>query len=167
MKGKVLTVLLGFVLGIAASLLWPRFVAPHLPGLGPEMEEVEGAVVRKQRDGERLLLTIDSPRGAALVTFDARVPEIDLLVEEGDAVTLALRGYQPFLADPEIRGVRKSGRPVVGAGAGEVPAVPAPEPVAEEPAAPEPAAPEPAAPEPAADPPPAELEEFPGSEAPG
>ena len=108
MKAKVLMLVLGVVIGVAASLLWPRFVSPRLPeGLRPKNEAVEGTVVRKQREGERLLLTINTSQGAALATFTERVPEIDLLVADGDTVTLALGTYEPFVENPTIQGVRK------------------------------------------------------------
>ncbi len=109
MKGKLLILLLGAVLGAAVATIWPRFIAPHLPqSLRASTEAVEGTVIRKQRDGERLLLTIDTPEGAALATFTEKVPEIDLLVEEADTVTLGLGGYEPFVENPAIRGVRKA-----------------------------------------------------------
>lgn len=108
MKGKLLTFVLGIVLGAVVASLWPRFVTPRLPaGLRSSAAAVEGTVIRKQRDGERLLLTIDTPEGAALATFTEKVPEIDLLVEEADVVTLGLGGYEPFLENPTIRGVVK------------------------------------------------------------
>ena len=80
MKGKILILILGILVGLAAAVLWPRFVSPRLPaGLRSGLEAVDGAVVRKQRDGERLLLTVDPPQGAALATFTEKVAEIDLL----------------------------------------------------------------------------------------
>ncbi len=139
MKTKLPLFLLGIILGVTGALLWPRFVAPHLPeGLGPSTEAVDGAVLRKMREDGRLLLTIETARGAALAIFTEKVPEIDILVEEGDAVTLALPAYEPFVENPAIRGVRK------GAGAAGV-EVPTP---AEAPNAVEPPA--------------AELEDWPG-----
>ena len=141
MKTKLPLLLLGIILGVIGALLWPRFVTPHLPaGLAPSMEAVDGVVLRKAREDERLLLTIETAQGAALATFTEKVPEIDILVDEGDAVTLALPAYEPFVENPAIRGVRK--------GAGAVAAEPPP---SEEPAE----SPDAAAPA-------AELEDWPG-----
>ena len=137
MKSKLPLFLLGIVLGVAGSLAWPRFVSPHLPaGLGPSTEAVDGAVLRKMREDDgRLLLTIETDRGAVLAIFTAKVPEIDILVEEGDAVTLALPAYEPFVENPAIRGVRKGA--ASGATAPSPFAAPAEHPAAVEPPAPE------------------------------
>ncbi len=101
--------LLGAAVGVAAALVAPRFLGPYLPaaftGGG---ERVEGEVLGKRREGERLLLTVETPRGAVLASFRDRVAEIDLLVEEGDSVSLGLGRYRPFVDDPEVEGVRKA-----------------------------------------------------------
>ncbi len=108
MRVRLLMLFLGIVLGVAGTILLPRFLGPLLPaGLRSGGESVEGTVVRRQRDEERLLLTINTPQGAALATFTEKVAEIDLLVEEGDAVTLGLGAYEPFIDNPPIRAVRK------------------------------------------------------------
>lgn len=159
MKGKVLTFVLGLVLGVVAALLWPRFVTPRLPeGLRASGEAVEGDVVRKQREGDRLLLTVDTPEGAALATFTEKVAEIDLLVEEGDTVALALGGYKPFVDNPPIQGVRKAERPP--AAAEEAAADPTPEPADEAPAPPADPGLEPSDEG-------VELEQWPGADEPG
>jgi hypothetical protein len=157
MKGKLLTFVVGFGLGIAAAILAPRYLGPLLPaGLRSESESVEGTVVRRQRDQERLLLTINTAQGAALATFTEKVAEIDLLVDEGDSVTLGLDAYEPFVENPSIRAVHKAGP----AGEAVVPAASA-VPEAMEPAAVEPAAG-------AAEPPPADAPamDAPSSDAP-
>ncbi len=111
------TFLAGFVLGIAATFLARPFLGERLPeAVSGRREAIRGLVTAKQRDADRLLLTIVTSTGASLATFNKQVSEIDLLVDEGDTVTLALRGYQPFLQDPEITGVNKpslGGRPEV------------------------------------------------------
>ena len=147
MRSKLLIFLLGAVLGAAVATIWPRFVAPRLPqGLRPSTETVEGTVIRKLHDGGQLLLTIDTPEGAALATFTEKVPEINLLVETNDTVTLGLGGYEPFVDNPAIRGVRK--------------ARVAPEPESGDEESLDPAAP-------ASEAPPAELEEWPTADAEG
>jgi len=42
-----------------------------------------------------------------LATFDKKVPEIDLLVAQGDSVTLGVQAYRPFIQEPDLLGVRK------------------------------------------------------------
>lgn len=106
--GRWIWLLVGVALGVAASLLVPRYVAPHLPAaLGGGLVTVDGTVLDKERDGQRLLLTLDSERGAMLATFRERVPEIDLLVGQGDRVTLAMPEFRPFVDGPRLVGVRK------------------------------------------------------------
>jgi hypothetical protein len=109
---------------VAAALLVPRYVTPHLPpALGGGLVTVEGNVLDKQRESGRLLLTLDSERGAMLATFRDRISELDLLVGPGDRVTLAMREFRPFVDGPRLVGVQKGeweGRvPRPGADAGE------------------------------------------------
>lgn len=100
--------LLGVALGVAAALLVPRWVTPHLPpALGGGLITVEGDVLDKQRESGRLLLTLDSERGAMLATFRDRISELDLLVGPGDRVTLAMREFRPFVDGPRLVGVQK------------------------------------------------------------
>lgn len=107
----VLTFLVGLALGVAGALLVPPRLDPYLPAAvrGP-VERVEGEVIRKLKEPDRLLLTVLTPRGAILATFKTRLTEIDLLVEQGDTVTLALRRVEPFVEEPGIEQVRKAGR---------------------------------------------------------
>lgn len=124
--------LLGIGVGVAGALLGPRFAGPYLPeAVRGKTELVEGTVARKQQEPDRLLLTVAAPHGAILATFRKKIAEINLLVEEGDTVTLALSGYQPFVDDPPIERVRKQ-KPG-GSGGGGKPEASAPgEPPAKE-----------------------------------
>ncbi|MBA3968053.1 MAG: hypothetical protein H0X47_20225 [Nitrospirales bacterium] len=45
--------------------------------------------------------------GTILATFQQQVPEIDLLIEERDLVTLDVRQYEPFVTDPPVLRVTK------------------------------------------------------------
>ena len=109
----------GIGVGVAGTLLGPRFASPYLPEvIRGKTELVEGVVVRKQQEPDRLLLTVVSEQGAILATFRRKIAEINLLVEERDTVTLALSGYQPFVDDPPIERVRKQ-KPDGSGGAGK------------------------------------------------
>lgn len=107
--------LFGMVLGVAGALLVPMFLGPYMPTfLRVEEEEVTGVVADKRGDTDRLLLTVRTQRGAVLATFTRRVPEIDLLVSRGDTVVLGLGAYEPFVENPDLRGVRKAEEAAVG-----------------------------------------------------
>lgn len=106
--------LAGVALGVAATLLVPRYVTPHLPAPFRAGElRVQGPVLAEQQGEDRLLLTVGTEQGAMLVTFRQQVTEIALLVDEGDTVTLGVREYRPFVQDPTLVGVWKA-RPPAG-----------------------------------------------------
>ncbi|MBI4512944.1 MAG: hypothetical protein HY702_02440 [Gemmatimonadetes bacterium] len=100
---------LGLVLGVVGTLLAPRLVRPLLPeAIRGSPEVVSGMVLKERREPEQLLLTLDTPRGAILAIFRKDVTEVDLLVDQGDSIGLALRRYEPFVRNPEIRRVGKN-----------------------------------------------------------
>lgn len=106
--GFVVTFLVGLVLGITGTVLGPRLLEPYLPtAIRGDLEGIEGTVMSKQRKGDRLLLTVQTSEGAILATFKKKLTEIDLLVAEGDMLTLARTGYRAFMDDPAIGRVRK------------------------------------------------------------
>lgn len=132
----------GMVLGALGAVFLPDLAAPYLPDvLRSSGDEVRGPVLGKRLEGDRLLLTVDTDRGAVLATFRQRVSELDLLVQEGDTVTLGLAAYAPLVEEPSLEGVTKGGpgagaaREVPGAGpdseAGAEGEAPPPEPAAE------------------------------------
>lgn len=105
---EVLVFLVGLALGVAIVLIGPRVAGEYLPeALRSKTEVVEGEVTQKLREQDRLLLTVVTARGAILVTFRQRVSEVNLLVAEGDKLTLRLRRFEPFVEDPAIQSVRK------------------------------------------------------------
>ncbi len=108
-RKTAITALVGFVLGIITAIVARPYLGQNLQeAVSGKRESVSGLVTAKQRQGDRLLLTIVTRDGASLATFEKMADEINLLVEEGDTVALGLRGgYEPFLQDPDIRGVRK------------------------------------------------------------
>ena len=104
-----LILLIGIAIGVAGTIYGPELAGPYLPEgyMVKKPEIVAGEVVRKQRDGERLLLTVQTSQGTVLATFKKKVAEIDLLVQQGDDLTLAVTRYEPFVEDPAIERVRK------------------------------------------------------------
>lgn len=111
---------LGLAVGVAATLLLPDLARRYAPGLSPRQEQITGLVVGKKQEEDRLLFTVQSSRGAVLVTFRKRLPEIDLLVSRGDTVTLGTSRFQPFLEEPELREVKKFPSGAEGAAADTV-----------------------------------------------
>lgn len=103
--------LVGIGLGVGAAILIPQLARRYLPeavvGTRPV---VEGTVLDKERTADRLLVTVETTDGAVLITFKKRMPEIDLLVQRGDVITLGLGRYEPFVEDPDVQRVRKPGR---------------------------------------------------------
>lgn len=117
-----------FILGVIAGLLIAFFVPPLVQGWLPEgmtgaKSATNGVVVAKRLEDDRLLLTIESADGAVLATFKQKVPEIDLLIDTGDDVTLGITSYEPFVDDPKILGVKKAKAPKPSEG-GMQPAAP-------------------------------------------
>lgn len=100
--------LLGLGLGLSGPMLASRYVDPYLPTfLKKTIHPLEGSVTHKQRQQDRLLITITTQDGTILATFQQQVPEIDLLIEEHDLVTLDVREYEPFVNDPPVLRVTK------------------------------------------------------------
>lgn len=119
MKPKLFVFILGFIVGLLVALVVPPLIESWLPpGLTGARSATTGEVVAKRLQEDRLLLTIESEDGAVLATFKEKVPEIDLLVEVGDRVTLGITRYEPFVEDPTILGVKK------GPAEGAVPGLP-------------------------------------------
>lgn len=99
---------LGLGLGLSAPMLASRYMNPYLPDMLKEsVVPLEGTVIHKQHQQDRLLVTITTPAGTILATFQQQIPEIDLLVEESDLVTLNVQHYQTFITDPSILRVIK------------------------------------------------------------
>jgi hypothetical protein len=113
MKGWVIlvaTFLFGAVVGFGAASLGPGLIAPYLPKAGGGSgEHIEGQVVRKQRDGNRLLVKITTAQGPMLVTFTQKVADLDVLLDPGDTVTLMIPGYATFVEDPVFERIKAAG----------------------------------------------------------
>jgi hypothetical protein len=105
---SVLTLLVGAGLGVAGTVYVPPVVDPYLPNeLKIRARVVEGQVTNKQREPHRLLVKLQTEQGVVLAAFTKRVAEVDLLIEPGDTVALALRSDQPFVDDPQIERVKR------------------------------------------------------------
>lgn len=121
MRGSLIltfTLLAGVILGTGAATMGPALVAPYLPkSMSGQGARMEGEVLRKQREGNRLLLKVGTAQGPMLVTFTQKVAELDLLLEPGDTVTLLTPGYATFVEDPTLDRVQRPG----GAGMGPSP----------------------------------------------
>ena len=94
--------------GLAGPLLASRYAQPYFPEFLKEtVHPLVGTVTHKQREQDRLLMTVTTEDGTILATFRKQVSEIDLLVEEQDSVTLDVRQYGPFVNDPPVIKVNK------------------------------------------------------------
>jgi hypothetical protein len=107
----ICTFLVGVVVGVGLANRGPGLIAPYLPKAvnGPG-EHIEGQVVRKQRDGNRLLVKLTTAQGPMLVTFTQKVPDLEVLLDAGDTVTLVISGYATFIDDPNLERVKEPTR---------------------------------------------------------
>jgi hypothetical protein len=104
----VVTLLIGAGLGVAGTVYLPPMVDPYLPKeLRIRARVVEGLVLNKQREPNRLLVKIQTETGVILATYKKRVAEVDLLVEPGDTIALELRRDEPVVDDPPIERVKR------------------------------------------------------------
>jgi len=94
---------IGIILGILCMIYLPKYVQPYLPEsmVGKETV-VKGTVAAKEKKGNALLLTVNTPEGALLATFKMKADEVDLLVNEKDEIQFSLPKYMPFIDDPKI-----------------------------------------------------------------
>jgi hypothetical protein len=102
--------ILGFFSAVVVDLVAPELLTPYTQKFIPaaQFESVKGMVVKKERDSNRLLMTLSTPKGVLLATFTHKIDEIDLLVAEGYAATIRLRSYSPFVENPVIERVDAS-----------------------------------------------------------
>ena len=97
------TLLVGLALGVGGTILLPPAIEPYLASaLRAPRRPVEGQVIGKQREEGHVLLKVQTDDALILATFTKKVPEIDLLVEQGDSIILALPNTGPFVDDPVI-----------------------------------------------------------------
>jgi len=104
----MVTLLVGAGLGVAGTVYLPPKVDPYLPPqLRIRARVVEGQVVSKQREPNRLLVKIQTETSVILATYTKRVAEVDLLVEPGDTIALELRNDEPLVDEPLIERVKR------------------------------------------------------------
>jgi TOBE domain len=111
MKGwfiLVITLVIGAMIGAALVTKGPAMLTSYMPRSikGPG-ERIEGQVVRKQRDGDRLLVKVNTAKGPMLVAFTQKVADLDVLLDPGDTVSLITTGYATFVDDPIFEGVKR------------------------------------------------------------
>ncbi len=93
----------GLILGILCSIFLPKYVRPYLPeSIMGKAVVVKGTVIAKQKKENTLLLTVNTSQGALLATFDKKVDETNLLINEQDTIEFTLPKYLPFIDDPKI-----------------------------------------------------------------
>jgi hypothetical protein len=104
----------GILVGVAAAIFVPRWVAPYLPSFLGGGAGVEGEVVEKVSEPDRILVKVATADGLVLATFTQNLKELDLLIGQGDSITLGLDGYEPLVENPEVArviGSATSGEP--------------------------------------------------------
>jgi hypothetical protein len=91
----IVTLLVGAGLGAAGTVYLPPMVDPYLPAqLRIRARVVEGQVVNKQREPNRLLVKIQTETGVILATYS-------------DTIALELRNDEPVVDDPHIERVKR------------------------------------------------------------
>ncbi len=105
--GLIGGLVLGFLAAVVTNLAAPDLLTPYTEQLLPadHTESVKGTVVKKQRESNRLLLTLSTPKGVLLATFTDKLDELDLLIGEGYVATIKLRTYSPFVHNPLVERV--------------------------------------------------------------
>jgi hypothetical protein len=105
------TFLVGIAVGVGVASRGPALISPYLPkSVSGAGKRIEGEVVRKQRDGNRLLVKVTTAQGPMLVTFTQKAADLDVLLDAGDVVTLATPGYATFVEDPVVEHVKTAAR---------------------------------------------------------
>ncbi len=102
--------ILGFLAAVIVDLVAPELLTPYTKQFVPatQFESIRGMVIKKERESNRLLMTLSTPKGVLLATFTQKIEEIDLLVAEGYATTIRLRAYSPFVQNPVVERVEAS-----------------------------------------------------------
>ena len=114
-----LILLIGIVLGAGLARFIPRYAGSYLRSLVSTTTTLEGEVTDKHMESTRLVLKVSTAEGVLLASFMEMQKDVDLLVEKGDSITLEADRYRPFLEEPTVLSVQKSGRGAPTEEAGE------------------------------------------------
>ena len=99
------------MVGVGLANRGPALINQYLPkSVSGSGERVEAQVIRKQRDGNRLLVKVSTAQGPILVAFTQKVADLEVLLDPGDTVTLVIPGYATFLDDPILERVKEPAR---------------------------------------------------------
>ena len=104
----------GILCGIAAAIFVPGWAAPYIPSFLGGTTGVQGQVLDKVSETDRILVKVSTADGLILVTFTQNLKELDLLIGQGDSITLGLDGYEPLAENPAVSrvvGSNASGQP--------------------------------------------------------
>ena len=105
---RLRVLLIGVVVGIGLALVVSRVAGPYFSDVFSFGPGLEGEVVDKELEAERLLLRVSTGQGVLVAVFTQNINEIDMLVERGDIVALSIDRYQPFVDNPGIESVQRS-----------------------------------------------------------
>ena len=100
--------LIGVVLGIGLAFVVARVAGPYFSDVFSFGPGLEGEVVDKELEADRLLLRVSTWQGVLVAVFTQNINEIDMLVERGDIVALSIDRYRPFVDNPGIESVQRS-----------------------------------------------------------
>lgn len=104
-----LSFVIGLTVGVTVAFKSPNIIYPHLPeAITGKVKTIEGIVLKKELNGQSLLISIDTERGALVATFTRKVRETDLLIDTGNAVHVVINEYEPFIRNPVITRVEKT-----------------------------------------------------------
>jgi len=106
------TFLVAVIVGAGVASRGTSLITPYLPKVSSVPgEHIEGQIVRKQRDGNRLLVKLSTAQGPILATFTEKVADLDVLLDSGDTVSLLIRHYATFVEDPILERIKEASRP--------------------------------------------------------
>lgn len=104
-----LTFFIGLAVGVTVAFKSPNTIYPHLPGaITGKAKTIEGTVLKKELNGQSLLISIDTEKGALVASFSRKVRETDLLVDAGNTIHFVISEYEPFIRNPVITRIEKT-----------------------------------------------------------
>ena len=105
---RLRVLLIGIALGIGLAFVVARVAGPYFSDVFSFGPGLEGEVVDKELEADRLLLRVSTGQGVLVAVFTQNINEIDMLVERGDVVALSIDRYRPFVDNPGIESVQQS-----------------------------------------------------------